>query len=230
MRRRTWLVAVGTALAGTAGCADLGGGDDGEGESDAASGDTPEGDDTATDGETSTDDEPDDGSADDALDEGDGDDDPEQGAGAEDDPDPSEVVANDEPAAEQVVRIAHDTPRGFDPDVAWIEVGGTVTWESEARDQHDTASIEGRIPEEANGWTSGFLEGGETYSRTFETEGVYDYVCTLHETRMVASVLVGEPDPDGQPGLAEPGDEAGEANPDAIGALNERTRALLKGE
>ena len=47
---------------------------------------------------------------------------------------------------------------------------------------------------------------------------------------MVASVLVGEPDPEGQPGLAGPGEETGDANPDAIEALNERTRALLEGE
>jgi plastocyanin len=230
MRRRTWLAAVGTALVGTAGCADLGEESDDAGEveeddvDDSEAEDDSGADDLIHDSVAEDDDEADeDGEAG-------GPDGDEVEEGDEDDPDPSDVVADEEPEGERTVRIAHDTPRGFDPDVAWVEVGGTVTWESEARDQHDTASIERRVPEEGEGWTSGFLEQGETFSRTFEEEGVYDYVCTLHETRMVASVLVGEPDPEGQPGLAEPGEEAGDANPDAIEALNERTRALLEGE
>ena len=231
MRRRTWLAAVGTALVGTAGCADL----DGEDDSDTAADDGSE--DSGEDGSGADDagaDDPIDDSIGEETDDGVDDADEETGDGEregdDEDPDPPDVVADEEPAGERTVRIAHDTPRGFDPDVAWVEVGGTVTWESEARDQHDTASIEGRVPEEGEGWTSGFLERGETFSHTFEEEGVYDYVCTLHESWMVASVLVGEPDPEGQPGLAGPGEETGDANPDAIEALNERTRALLEGE
>ena len=232
MRRRTWLAAVGTALVGTAGCADLDEDSDDAGDSeegDDADGGDPEDDDSGADDliHESVAEGDDDADEDGEADSPDGD---EADEGDEEEPDPSDIVADEEPEGERTVRIAHDTPRGFDPDVTWVELGGTVTWESEARDQHDTAAIEGRVPEEAGGWTSGFLAQGETFSHTFEEEGVYDYVCTLHESWMVASVLVGEPDPEGQPGLADPGEEAGEANTDAIEALNERTRALLEGE
>jgi hypothetical protein len=40
-------------------------------------------------------------------------------------------------------------------------------------------------------------------------------------------VVVGEPDPEGQPGLTEPGDETPEAARAKLRDLNERTRELL---
>ncbi|WP_336326537.1 cupredoxin domain-containing protein [Halovenus sp. HT40] len=100
----------------------------------------------------------------------------------------------------------------FAPHMVWVEPGGTVTWVSESG-QHDAVAYHPdngdkplRIPEGAESWDSGLLtEAGETFSHTFETEGVYDYFCTPHEAvGMVGTVIVGEPDAHGQPALEEP--------------------------
>ena len=101
----------------------------------------------------------------------------------------------------------------FDPDVVWLEAGGTVTFVNESGSHSATAYAEAngkpnRIPEGAAAFDSGFLaEQGAEFEHTFETEGVYDYFCIPHEALgMVGTIVVGEPSPDGQPGLAPPQD------------------------
>ncbi|MEF8814822.1 MAG: plastocyanin/azurin family copper-binding protein [Halovenus sp.] len=99
----------------------------------------------------------------------------------------------------------------FKPHVVWIEAGGTVTWRLESG-SHDAAAYHPdndrplRMPEEADPWSTELLsEEGRTAEHTFETEGVYDYYCTPHESvGMVGTVIVGEPDPHEQPALEEP--------------------------
>ncbi|MFB6195458.1 MAG: plastocyanin/azurin family copper-binding protein [Haloplanus sp.] len=99
----------------------------------------------------------------------------------------------------------------FDPHVAWISPGGTITWKV-ASGTHTTTAYHSthyeplRMPEGATPWDSGMLtEPGATFEHTFETEGVYDYFCTPHESMgMLGSVVVGKPDPEDQPGLAAP--------------------------
>ncbi|GAB3028557.1 PQQ-dependent sugar dehydrogenase [Natronobiforma cellulositropha] len=97
----------------------------------------------------------------------------------------------------------------FVPRIAHVEVGGTVTWEFEGGQPHDTVAYhpdtygdQERIPDGATPWASDVLGAGGTFEHTFEEPGVYDYVCTPHEPAgMVGTVVVGWPDPDGQPAL-----------------------------
>jgi len=60
-------------------------------------------------------------------------------------------------------------------------------------------------PTEPRRGTAASSEAGATFEHTFETEGVYHYYCTPHETvGMIGSIIVGEPDAHGQPALEEP--------------------------
>lgn len=121
--------------------------------------------------------------------------------------------APEEPSATAEVSLKTEGDQHhFAPHMVWVEPGGTVTWVSESG-QHDTVAYHPdngdkplRIPEGAESWESGLLTAeGETFSHTFETEGVYDYFCTPHEAvGMVGTVIVGEPDAHGQPALEEP--------------------------
>lgn len=99
----------------------------------------------------------------------------------------------------------------FKPHVAWVEPGGTVTWQLESG-SHDVVAYHPdndrplRIPKATDPWSTELLsEEGATVERTFETEGVYDYFCTPHESLgMVGTVIVGNPDAHEQPALEEP--------------------------
>ncbi|MEQ8659419.1 MAG: plastocyanin/azurin family copper-binding protein [Gammaproteobacteria bacterium] len=59
---------------------------------------------------------------------------------------------------------------------------------------HDTETIEGMIPEGAEGWKSQL--GDEGYNVNLETEGVYVFKCNPHiSTGMVGVVVVGDARP-----------------------------------
>ncbi|MEF8777473.1 MAG: plastocyanin/azurin family copper-binding protein [Natronomonas sp.] len=119
----------------------------------------------------------------------------------------------EEPTATAEVKLQTEGGQHhFAPHAVWIEPGGTVTWTNESG-QHDAVAYHPdngdkprRIPEKAAPWSTGLLaEEGAAASHTFETEGVYDYYCTPHESvGMVGTVVVGEPDPHDQPALEEP--------------------------
>lgn len=124
----------------------------------------------------------------------------------------------------------------FDPQLVWVKPGGTVTWGLESGNHSATAyhpdnDRPQRIPRDASPFDSGVLaESNPTFEHTFETPGVYDYYCQPHRANgMVGRVVVGRPDPSGQPGLAEPQDDLIEAASESITRLNERTRTLLDG-
>jgi len=95
-----------------------------------------------------------------------------------------------------------DSDRGagrfvFTPSVVFVEPGTTVTWSIEGAAHSVTAYHEGndkphRVPEGAPAFDSGTLSAGETFEHTFETEGVFNYVCLPHESLgMVGVVVVG---------------------------------------
>lgn len=98
----------------------------------------------------------------------------------------------------------------FEPELAKAEVGATVGWTFQAGG-HTTAAYHPdndkpqlRIPEEVDPWASGEVGRRETFTVTFDTEGVYDYYCANHEQiGMVGSLIVGEPTDADQPGLSE---------------------------
>jgi len=103
----------------------------------------------------------------------------------------------------------------FTPAVVWVEPGTTLTWEIEGADHSVTAYHSDndkpkRVPEGAPGYDSGVLSAGETYERTFETEGVHNYYCTPHESLgMVGIVVVGGSR--GGPGTTPPEGLSGKA-------------------
>jgi pseudoazurin len=77
----------------------------------------------------------------------------------------------------------------YKPEIIRIEPGDTVRWVS-VDDFHNTASIEGMIPDGAEPWQSPL---SEDYEVTFEVEGTYGYICEPHGAiGMVGLVLVGD--------------------------------------
>jgi len=56
----------------------------------------------------------------------------------------------------------------FNPDTVSISRGDRVRWTNEGAHTHRTKSFDGL-------WDSGFLDPGETYTRTFNTIGSFDY-------------------------------------------------------
>ena len=130
--------------------------------------------------------------------------------------------------------LSDDTGHHFEPHVVWVETGGTVTWTNESGSHTTTAyhpefDKPSRIPDDAEPWDSGmFSEEGKTFDRTFDIEGVYDYFCIPHEYRgMVGSVIVGEPDAEDQPGLADPQENLPEEAREVIAELNEQVTEAL---
>ena len=94
------------------------------------------------------------------------------------------------------------------PAVVWLESGGSVTWEMSGGSHSVTAYHPSndrtlRIPQAAEAFDSDVLAAGETYERTFETPGVYNYFCRPHEgLGMVGLVIVDGPQ--GGPGTTPP--------------------------
>ncbi|RQG90676.1 halocyanin [Natrarchaeobius chitinivorans] len=132
----------------------------------------------------------------------------------------------------------------FEPRLVHIAVGGTVEWKLHSGDHDATAyhpDTHGplRIPETAESWASPELTAvGSTYERTFEAEGVYDYVdttavCIAHEVvGSVGRIIVGWPDydPETEPALREPQEELPNVARSRIADLNEQTREILTEE
>ena len=133
------------------------------------------------------------------------------------------------------VEMRSDEGHHFIPHVVHIEQGGSVTWVLESG-SHDTKAYhpethgpQQRIPNDAEPWASELLsEDGETFERTFEAEGIYDYVCTPHEEMgMIGSIIVGWPDPDSQPGLESPSAEYPETVTDQLERYNEQVHDVV---
>lgn len=148
--------------------------------------------------------------------------------------DAEHAVGNPEPFVEVGMRAD-----GFEPAVVHLVEGGAVEWvvEDASHDvvaaHPDTHRNQRRIPADAEPWESGLLrEGGDAFDHTFEIDGVYDYVCTVHEsTGMVGSVVVGWPEEfDEEPGLDTPADEYPPEARDAIERHTETVRTDLEEE
>ena len=73
----------------------------------------------------------------------------------------------------------------FEPAVLRVEVGDTVTFK--ATDMaHNSASIEGMIPEGANAWNGAM---SQDVTVTVNKEGVYVYQCTPHSMMAMVGVI-----------------------------------------
>lgn len=143
----------------------------------------------------------------------------------------------DGPSADaEVAMTTTESGDQFEPHVVWIEQGGSVNWTNESGSHSTTAyhpdnDEPSLVPDEATAWDSGVLSEPEaTFDHTFETEGVYHYYCTPHETAgMIGSVIVGRPDPETQPALAEPPSEKSETIREKLADLNETVTGALDG-
>jgi halocyanin-like protein len=113
----------------------------------------------------------------------------------------------------------------YAPNVVSIEPGGTVTWEAtsgvhSATAYHPQNGKPQRIPSGAEPFDSGLLDEGESFSHTFETEGVYNYYSLPHEnTGMVGTIIVGDPDTMEEPGMSDPEDELPQEARNELSAL-----------
>lgn len=145
--------------------------------------------------------------------------------------------ALDGPSPDATVAMLTDDGHHFGPHVVWVEAGGTVTWELESGAHSATAyATENdrpeRIPEDGAPFDSGVLsEAGATFDHRFEAPGVYDYFCRPHESMgMVGTVVVGTPDPEGEPGLTPVQGDVPDAARTTLERQHERVRAALSGE
>ncbi|MFB6254691.1 MAG: plastocyanin/azurin family copper-binding protein [Halobacteriaceae archaeon] len=123
----------------------------------------------------------------------------------------------------------------FKPHVTWVTVGGTVTWKLQSGNHTATAYHPGNdeprlVPKGTEAWDSGMLtENGETYSHTFDTEGVYHYFCKPHEKfGMLGTVIVGRPHPEEQIALGKIPDNKPKEVRGKLKELNEMVRSILK--
>lgn len=60
---------------------------------------------------------------------------------------------------------------GFVPTTLTVKKGATITWTNRDTTDHTVTG---------NGWTSGTMKAGDTYSRKFDTAGSFDYHCDIH--------------------------------------------------
>ena len=128
----------------------------------------------------------------------------------------------------------------FIPQIVHVEVGGTVTWSNEYG-RHDVTSYHPdthgpqRIPDDAEPWASDQLRReGDSFERTFDLEGVYDYadtrhVCTSHEVAGgIGRVVVGWPAPEGEVGLEDPQPALPGQARSGVERMNEETIPVLE--
>jgi plastocyanin len=80
----------------------------------------------------------------------------------------------------------------FDPLRLEVEPGTTVEWVNEDDFAHDVTSEQ--FHDVAADWDVAMdLPGGATVSNTFESEGIYEYYCTIHgQSNQCGVVLVGD--------------------------------------
>ena len=109
------------------------------------------------------------------------------------------------------------------PAVVWVSAGSTVTWTIEGGAHSVTAyhpenDRPRRVPEGAASFDSGVLDAGETFEHTFETPGVFNYLCRPHEGLGMVGVVVVE-GPRGGPGATRPEDVETAAAADALARL-----------
>jgi len=80
----------------------------------------------------------------------------------------------------------------FIPESLTVKVGTTVTWVNQDGYIHTVTS--GTSPSERSGlFDSGNLNGGETFSFTFDKAGTFDYFCIPHfSLGMIGKIIVME--------------------------------------
>jgi plastocyanin len=77
----------------------------------------------------------------------------------------------------------------YNPSLLSVPVGTNVTWTNNDNTEHTVTegNPSGNTPQ--NGFDSGLLAPGKTFTHTFDTTGTIQYYCTLHPT-MLGEVIV----------------------------------------
>ena len=91
-----------------------------------------------------------------------------------------ESGANTEGVSIDIVNFA------FDPQTVELSVGDTATWTNQ-----DGAAHTVTLKPSGSGFQSGTLQGGDSFSHTFEEPGTYEYFCEFH-ANMTGTVTVSE--------------------------------------
>ena len=97
------------------------------------------------------------------------------------------------------VQVGAGTGLLFGPAAVLVEPGTTITWEwtGEGGGHNVVHEPESGDPAFRNG--DPVSEGGTTFERTFENEGVYRYFCSPHKTSgMKGAIVVGEDNVQGE--------------------------------
>ena len=126
------------------------------------------------------------------------------GCGGDDDR-PEEGSAREPPEAAETTStdgggtVDMNDQLAFKPKRIEVAVGERVTWRNAGKVGHtvtaDKSQVADRslvsIPGGTKEWDSGLVNGGQSFSRTFERAGTYRYVCIPHEgAGMVGTVVV----------------------------------------
>jgi len=94
---------------------------------------------------------------------------------------PAETEPEDQPAVESTsVSIVSSSNDGFSPRVITVKAGSTVTWTNQDSLPHTV---------EFDNEESDQLNSGDTYSKTFDAAGTYEYICGIHPN-MTGTVVV----------------------------------------
>lgn len=95
-----------------------------------------------------------------------------------------DVEAPDEPGPEALSGTVEIdvSDLAFFPRAVMIEAGSTVVWTNRDAVRHTVDAND-------DSWGSGNLDRGESYRRTFDEPGSYDYHCEYHAA-MVATITV----------------------------------------
>jgi plastocyanin len=125
-----------------------------------------------------------------------GDDEPDDGS-ARESPAPKETTPAVSPDGEAIVDMKDQL--AFEPKELEVSVGEKVTWRNAGKVAHTVTADKSKaadpalvsVPAGTNGWDSGFVGEGKSFSRTFRKPGAYRYICIPHEgAGMVGSVVV----------------------------------------
>ena len=89
----------------------------------------------------------------------------------------------------------------YKPDKVTVYVGDTIEWKNDAKEAH-TVTVDAKLakkkgdselPKGAEGFNSGLIEPGKTYSHKFTVAGTYKYFCMGHEMQgLTGEVIVKE--------------------------------------
>jgi len=117
----------------------------------------------------------------------------------------------------------------FLPPFVHIKKGTTVTWENRDKVEHTVAFHNKKTPTQVT--ESEVLKTGDSYSYTFDEEGVYDYICGIHPF-MHGGIIAGNP-----PELAEMMEFAEDTTPPKVFSItpkkvsvNGGDKVVVKGE